>query len=93
MSLAAIVAVFMDHARSANTRRLPIYRPEIYNANSAAGTCYRPDLKHEDYSLTQIVYDREERGRLGVEQARFAEKNFITPHRTLLEQWSSRSAL
>lgn len=70
-----------------------IYRPEIYNANSAAGTYYRPDLKHQDYSLTQIVYDRQERSRLGVEQGRFAEKNFITPYRTMLEQWSSRSAL
>ncbi|MBX3578375.1 MAG: DUF1852 domain-containing protein [Rhizobiaceae bacterium] len=70
-----------------------IYRPEIYNANSAAGTRYRPDLKHEDYSLTQIVYDREERSRLGVEQGLFAEKNFITPYRALLDQWSSNPAL
>jgi hypothetical protein len=70
-----------------------IYRPEIYNANSAAGTCYQPDLKHQDYSLTQIIYDREERSRLGVEQGRFAEKNFITPYRTMLEQWSANSSL
>ncbi|MGC1329690.1 DUF1852 domain-containing protein, partial [Pseudomonas sp.] len=34
-----------------------IYRPEIYNANSAAGQTYRPSLKHQDYSLTRIVYD------------------------------------
>lgn len=70
-----------------------IYRPEIYNANSPAGACYRPDLKHQDYSLTQIVYDREERSRLGVEQGQFAEKNLITPYKTILEQWSSNSAL
>src|SRR5690606_23331206 len=41
-----------------------IYRPEIYNANSAAGKCYQPSLKHQDFSLTRIVYDREERSRL-----------------------------
>ena len=26
-----------------------IYRPEIYNANSAAGHCYRPDLNQQDH--------------------------------------------
>jgi hypothetical protein len=41
-----------------------IYRPEIYNANSVAGKSYQPSLKHQDYSLTRIVYDREERSRL-----------------------------
>ena len=70
-----------------------IYRPEIYNANSAAGAFYQPDLKHQDFSLTQIVYDREERSRLGIEQGRFAEKNFITPYKTILDQWSAASAL
>ncbi len=69
-----------------------IYRPEIYNANSAAGARYQPDLKHQDFSLTQIVYDREERSRLGVEQGRFAEKNFVTPYKTILDRWSSTSA-
>lgn len=64
-----------------------IYRPEIYNANSAAGTCYRPSLKHQDFSLTQIVYDREERSRLAIEQGRFAEEHFIKPHRATLERW------
>ncbi|QIH08891.1 MULTISPECIES: DUF1852 domain-containing protein [unclassified Pseudomonas] len=43
-----------------------IYRPEIYNANSAAGKSYQPSLKNQDYSLTRIVYDREERSRLGM---------------------------
>jgi len=64
-----------------------IYRPEIYNANSPAGQCYRPSLRHQDYSLTQIVYDREERSRLAVEQGEFAEENFIKPYRNILEQW------
>ncbi|WP_246793542.1 DUF1852 domain-containing protein [Burkholderia perseverans] len=70
-----------------------IYRPEIYNANSAAGTSYQPSLKHEDFSLTRIVYDREERSRLAVEQGRFAEEHFIKPHRAVLEQWSANFAL
>lgn len=70
-----------------------IYRPEIYNANSAAGACYQPNLKHQDYSLTRIVYDREERSRLAVEQGRFAEEHFIKPYRTVLERWSANHAL
>ncbi len=70
-----------------------IYRPEIYNANSAAGACYRPSLGHQDYSLTRIVYDREERSRLAVEQGRFAEEHFIKPYGTVLEQWSTKHAL
>lgn len=67
-----------------------IYRPEIYNANSAAGQSYQPSLEHSDYAATGIVYDREERARLGAEQGRFAEKNLIKPHRNTLEQWSAR---
>ncbi|KUL96319.1 hypothetical protein DK26_05585 [Bosea sp. WAO] len=69
-----------------------IYRPEIYNANAVAGTCYQPSLKNQDYSLTRIVYDREERGRLAVEQGKFAEEKFISPYRTMLEQWSANYA-
>lgn len=69
-----------------------IYRPEIYNANSAAGACYQPSLKNQDYSLTRIVYDREERSRLAVEQGRFAEEHFIKPYRAILEQWSANHA-
>lgn len=69
-----------------------IYRPEIYNANSAAGALYQPDLKHQDYSLTRVVYDREERSRLAVEQGKFAEEHFIKPYRATLEQWSANSA-
>lgn len=69
-----------------------IYRPEIYNANSAAGALYQPSLKHSDYSLTQIVYDREERSRLAVEQGRFAEEHFMKPYKAMLEQWSASYA-
>ncbi len=69
-----------------------IYRPEIYNANSTAGTRYQPSLKHQDYSVTQIVYDREERSRLAVEQGRFTEEHFIKPHKAILEQWSANYA-
>ena len=69
-----------------------IYRPEIYNANAAAGTIYQPSLDHQDFSLTRIVYDREERSRLAVEQGKFAEQHFIKPHQALLSQWSANFA-
>ena len=70
-----------------------IYRPEIYNANSVAAAQYQPSLKYQDYSLTRIVYDREERSRLAVEQGRFAEEHFIKPHAAVLQQWSATCAL
>ncbi|MCQ9422160.1 DUF1852 domain-containing protein [Pseudomonas sp. LJDD11] len=70
-----------------------IYRPEIYNANSAAGQHYQPSLKHQDYSLTRIVYDREERSRLAIEQGRFAEEHFIRPYQAVLEKWCSQYTL
>lgn len=70
-----------------------IYRPEIYNANSSAGKAYRPSLEHQDYSLTHIVYDREERSRLAIEQGKFAEEHFMKPYQAVLEQWSSQCAL
>lgn len=70
-----------------------IYRPEIYNANSVAAARYRPSLQYQDYSLTRIVYDREERSRLAVEQGRFAEEHFIKPHAALLQHWSATCAL
>ena len=69
-----------------------IYRPEIYNANSSAADHYKPSLKHHDYSLTRIVYDREERSKLAIEQGRFAEERFIKPYRAVLEQWSAAHA-
>lgn len=70
-----------------------IYRPEIYNANAVAGKCYQPNLKNLDHSLTQIVYDREERSRLAVDQGKFAEEHFIKPYQSVLEQWSANYAL
>ncbi|WP_186064930.1 DUF1852 domain-containing protein [Burkholderia gladioli] len=70
-----------------------IYRPEIYNANSAAGKCYQPSLKHRDYSLTRIVYDREERSQLAVKQGKFTEEHFIKPYKHILEQWAYSCAL
>lgn len=69
-----------------------IYRPEIYNANSAAGVCFRPSLTHQDYSLTRIQYDREERGQLAVAQGKYAEDSLIKPYGELLAQWSARHA-
>ncbi|WP_312315835.1 DUF1852 domain-containing protein [Stenotrophomonas sp.] len=66
-----------------------IYRPEIYNANSTAGKVYQPSLKHQDYSATRIVYDREERSQLAVTQGRFTEEHFIKPHQTTLNQWAA----
>ena len=69
-----------------------IYRPEIYNANSVAGQVYQPSLKYQDYSLTQIVYDREERSQLAVKQGRFTEEQFIKPYQNILEQWAESYA-
>ena len=70
-----------------------IYRPEIYNANAVAGKCYQPNLKSLDHSLTQIIYDREERNQLAIEQGKFAEEHFIKPHQATLENWSANYAL
>lgn len=69
-----------------------IYRPEIYNTNSAAGLRYQPSLGYPDYSLTQIVYDREERSQLAVKQGKFTEENFIRPNQRVLAQWVSNAA-
>ena len=69
-----------------------IYRPEIYNANAAAGKCYKPNLKNQDHSLTKIVYDREERSQLAIKQGKFVEENFIKPYQAILEQWSASYA-
>jgi hypothetical protein len=66
-----------------------IYRPEIYNANSAAGKLYQPRLKNQDYSSTQIIYDREERTQLAATQGKFAEEHFIKPYMNVLEQWAA----
>jgi hypothetical protein len=70
-----------------------IYRPEIYNANSAAGQCYQPSLNNTDHSLTKIVYDRGERSQLAVKQGKFTEEHFIKPHQKLLEKWAASCPL
>ena len=67
-----------------------IYRPEIYAANSPAGEHYRPSLDHADHTPTGIVYDREERSRLGQEQGRYAQEKLILPFGDILEQWAAR---
>jgi hypothetical protein len=70
-----------------------IYRPEIYNANAAAGLVYQPSLKHQDYSLTKIVYDREERSQLAIKQGKFTEEHFIKPYKSVLDQWAAHCAV
>ncbi|CEF42373.1 hypothetical protein ASN_3130 [Acetobacter senegalensis] len=70
-----------------------VYRPEIYNANSAAADCYQPSLKNQDYSNTRIVYDREERSQLATAQGKYTEENFIKPYHDVLEQWSASYAV
>lgn len=57
-----------------------VYRPEIYNANASAGPVFQPSLSHGDYSLTRIGYDRDERNRLALEQAKRAEEVLILPY-------------
>lgn len=69
-----------------------IYRPEIYNAHTAAGERYQPNLKNPDHALTDIVYDREERSRLAVEQGKFAQEHFIKPHHALLSRVLAQSS-
>jgi len=69
-----------------------IYRPEIYNANSVAGKTFKPSLKNQDYSLTQIDYDRAERNRLALEQAKLAEENFVKPYQAILDKWAKNFA-
>ncbi len=66
-----------------------IYRPEIYNANSAAANVYRPSLEQQDYSRTQIGYDREERSQLAITQGKYTDEHFMKPHRDVLEQWAA----
>ena len=70
-----------------------IYRPEIYNANSTAAQVYQPSLKYQDYSLTQIVYDREERSQMAVTQGKFTEERFIKPYQAILEEWAESYAV
>ncbi|TXY44628.1 DUF1852 domain-containing protein [Vibrio mimicus] len=69
-----------------------IYRPEIYFANTVAGERYQANLKSDTHSLTDIVYDREERTQLAIKQGKYAEEVFIKPYQTVLEQWSAQYA-
>lgn len=66
-----------------------IYRPEIYNANSAAAGVYRPTLEQHDFSRTEISYDRTERNQLAITQGKFTEEHFVKPHREVLEHWAA----
>ena len=66
-----------------------IYRPEIYNANSAAAAIYRPTLEQQDFSRTQISYDREERSQLATTQGKYTEEHFMKPHKEVLDQWAA----
>ena len=66
-----------------------IYRPEVYNANSVAAQVYQPSLTYQDYSLTQIVYDREERSQMAVTQGKFTEEQFIKPYQDILNEWAA----
>ncbi|MBN9179433.1 MAG: DUF1852 family protein, partial [Microbacterium sp.] len=66
-----------------------IYRPEIYNANSAAASVYRPSLEQQDYSVTQIAYDRVERNQLARIQGQHTEEHFMKPHRETLIRWAA----
>ncbi|WP_435979439.1 DUF1852 domain-containing protein [Psychrobacter sp. DM4] len=66
-----------------------IYRPEIYNANSIAAQVYQPSLKYQDYSLTQIVYDRAERSQMAVTQGKFTQEEFIKPYQVILDKWAA----
>jgi hypothetical protein len=66
-----------------------IYRPEIYNANSAGADIYRPSLQQQDYSRTEIAYDRAERSELAITQGRFTEENLVKPHGQVLKHWAA----
>ncbi|WP_336660702.1 putative oxygenase MesX [Leucobacter sp. USHLN153] len=82
LALAATVATMESFQK--------IYRPEIYNANSAAGEIYRPNLEHGDYSPTRVTYDRVERSQLAVQQGRFTEEHLMRPYGDVLERWAAQ---
>lgn len=66
-----------------------IYRPEIYNANSVAGQVYKGSLTYQDYSVTKVEYDREERTQLAIKQGKYTEEHFIKPYQAILEAWAN----
>jgi hypothetical protein len=67
-----------------------IYRPEIYNANTAAGEVYRPSLQHQGHSVTHVSYDREERNQLALVQGKFTAESLMEPYGAVLERWTAR---
>jgi Domain of unknown function (DUF1852) len=69
-----------------------IYRPEIYNANTAAAEVFQPSLEHGDYSQTQVSYDRVERNQLAFTQGKFAATSLMEPYGAVLEQWATRDS-
>ncbi len=70
-----------------------IYRPEIYNANTAAADVYQPSLDHGDYSQTQVFYDRVERNQLALTQGQFVAESLIRPYGAVLEQWAAQRSV
>ena len=70
-----------------------IYRPEIYNATSPAGSVYRPTLEQTDYEPTEVFYDRVERSQLAITQGRYTEEHFVTPHKHVLDRWAAGYAV
>ncbi|MGF0308971.1 putative oxygenase MesX [Rhodococcus sp. IEGM1428] len=66
-----------------------IYRPEIYNANTAASEVYRPSLDNDNYSFPQVTYDRVERNRLATTQAEFTDVNLMQPYGSVLKRWAT----
>src|SRR5690606_28325852 len=56
---------------------LEIDRPEVYGASAVAGACYLPHLNIQVDSLTRIVYDREERSRVAIQEGMVADENCI----------------
>lgn len=69
-----------------------IYRPEIYNANTAAQEVYQPSLDNGNYSLPQVSYDRVERTQLATTQGKFTEMNLMRPYGAVLEQWAAKQS-
>ncbi|MGO1543525.1 MAG: putative oxygenase MesX [Gulosibacter sp.] len=66
-----------------------IYRPEIYNANSAAAGVYRPSLDEQNFSKTLIDYDRVERSELATKQGKYTEEFLMKPHGSTLERFAA----
>lgn len=67
-----------------------IYRPEIYNAHAVAGPRYSPRLASAAYAPTAVVYDREERSRLAVQQGQYADLHLIRPYQQILARWAAQ---